>query len=131
MIAAARGDRSKEKDGDAKQGIDFLLALVVSKWSGGHYGLTKAELKDPNSIYKTSLYKVWNGLLATYQAAFPGITLVLTTTTDGFPNFGVNTTVAATAPGLEVTERDKAHGIAAAPDIRPQLGILWDGRSRA
>lgn len=60
ILAATRNGGEKDY---AKQGIDFLLALVVSKWDAGHYGLTKTEMLDPKNLYSTTLYKVWSGLL--------------------------------------------------------------------
>lgn len=60
MIAALRRGEKPTKYGD--QAVDFLRALVVSKWDAGHYGLKGAELKDPNSIFKTTIYKVFSSL---------------------------------------------------------------------
>lgn len=76
MEAAAKRDPGKDydvnKDGkidagsaDQKQAIDFLWALVTSKWSAGHYGLKGAQLLDPFYITKTTLYEVWVGLSGT------------------------------------------------------------------
>jgi len=66
MDAIQRSDtpEGKQTADEAKQeqAVDFMWALILSKWDAGHYGLKGDQLKDPKAIYGTTLYKVFYSL---------------------------------------------------------------------
>ena len=67
--AAVPAGKQTQAEADYLQAMDFLWAIILSKWDAGLYkwvrdiGITGAPLTDQNAIYGTTLYQAFFALL--------------------------------------------------------------------